>query len=114
LRATGATEAAMMSANTTGMMTIGAWAMTKIATAKTPSAASTRQLHWARRSIHPATSRFGLGPVSGSSASTSAPPMATANATTGIAAKTPTMPAIAAPAGMAMMMIAGCRCTDRP
>ena len=26
----------MMSANTTGMMTIGAWAMTKIATAKTP------------------------------------------------------------------------------
>ena len=105
----------MMSANTTGMMTIGAWAMTKIATAKTPSAASTRQLHWARRSIHPATSRrSGLGPVSGSSASTSAPPIATANATTGIAAKTPTMPAIAAPAGMAMMMIAGCRCTDRP
>ena len=48
-----------MSANTTGKTTIGAWAMTKTATAKTPTAASTRQLHWARRSIHPATSRSG-------------------------------------------------------
>ena len=39
--------------------------------------------------------------------------MATANAVAGIAAKTPMMPAMAAPAGIAIRMTAGWRLTER-
>ena len=63
-------------------------------TASRPNATSSRQLHWPRRSSQIGTSGLRDGPAVGSTprTETTAPAIASAKATTGIAAKRPTMP----------------------
>ena len=85
-----------------------------MATARSASETSSRQLNCPSRSSQTGTIAFGSGARrSGSTPSTVTAAWVTArtNATTGIAANSPTIPANAAPAGRAMSAIAGWMCT---
>ena len=110
-----ASELARTSPMIIGSTTIGTWVASRTPTYSSANAARIRQLHWASRSSQGGSS--GSGSVSGSAgpiAATIGPVTAMRNATTGITAKSPTMPATEAPTGSASRTTAGWRSTERP
>ena len=102
----------MTIARTIGMTTAGSWTATARPTPSRASTASSRQLHWARRSSQPGTSD--PPSLAGAITSISEPVTAMIRATTGMTANSPTIPQSAAPAGSAIRTIAGWMWTVLP
>ena len=95
--------------STSGRTTIGIWTAAATTMASRPIDTSNRQLHWPSRSSQTGTSGLRLICEVGSTprTETTAPEIANAKATTGIAANSPTIPARAAPAGSEISASAG-------